>query len=505
MVLKKLFLITISILFLPSFLNARKSWWKNFIQTAFSNSNQVSEIKNSYANAVISKLQYKYSWFPKLLLETQASFTRTNGNSVSIINQEPDPSEEIIINPYTVISINQKMPGNGNLSFSVDYGFNYAMNRRVFLQNPSVQLSFNQNLGQGAFGIPDNPESRFMEEQFNYSKSLFEKQMLDEFYNIIFLIRNVDELTAEERYYEALTNQYKSEIETAALKAEKGMQSGLESFYAQYQYNESLNKLSIIKTNKEEAVKEISLLFSEYNWLELNEKRNELKEEIDIFFNKFKNIDPMEYIELNIESSLYKNIFNINLYQYQNNENNYSPVLFISSSARINNSLYYQYSDFYKSFRILNELENPYNISLTIGISKQFELPQAKTKRKTIYEIQKNTLLEEFSIYKKNKEKEFSILLEQINFSETYLAELEKEIQKEEYFRIERKKLFENNLITQNEYFQSETLYLLIYKNYISAFWNIICDKIKIINLCSIDALLINSFLGDNYESVYYD
>ena len=95
------------------------------------------------------------------------------------------------------------------------------------------------------------------------------------------------------------------------------------------------------------------------------------------------------------------------------------------------------------------------------------------------------------------------VTFEHIESNSEYLKSLEYELDIEQNFRENRKQLYEKNIITQNEFFQSETLYYLILKNYISTFWNIICDKINVINLCSKDALLINTFLGENYESVY--
>ena len=503
MALKKISFTAVLILYLPFSLYAKKSYWKTFIQTAFSNSTQVSQIKSSYADAVINKIQFNYSRLPQIQAEIQTSFTRTNGNAINIINQESDSSPAIIIQPFTSLSINQKLPGNGNLSVSAAYGFNYVTKRNVYLQNPYIQLSLSQSLGKGTFGIAGNPENKYIKEQFYYYKALFEKQMSSEFYNIIKAVKNADELIYEEQYYEALLRQYESQKQTAEQKNRNGLQSELETFYAEHQYYETLNKIQEVKYQKENAQKQLILLFPDYSHEELKSHKHELKNEIDNLFMKFTDINYGENIKLNLDSSIYSRILNVYLYQFQLTEINYAPVLYFTSSAQINSSLNYQYSDFYKSFRIMKELENPFNLSFSVGFVKNFELPKAKRLRKSIYEIQKEAIKYELEVNKKTQEKEFLLLLERIKTGTEYFEKLEKEIITEQDFRNKRLELFNRNLITQDEYHKGETLYYLIYKNYINTFWNIICDEISVINLCSIDALLINTFLGENYESVY--
>ena len=78
-----------------------------------------------------------------------------------------------------------------------------------------------------------------------------------------------------------------------------------------------------------------------------------------------------------------------------------------------------------------------------------------------------------------------------------YLQNLESEIKTEITFRNNRKELFKQNIITQNEYEQGETLFYIIFENYVSTFWEVISTKLQLIYFSDQNKNLLNHFLGD--------
>lgn len=78
-----------------------------------------------------------------------------------------------------------------------------------------------------------------------------------------------------------------------------------------------------------------------------------------------------------------------------------------------------------------------------------------------------------------------------------YLQNLESEIKSEIEFRNNRKELFKQNIITQNEYAQGETLFYIIFENYVSTFWEVISTKLQLIYFSDQNKNLLNHFLGD--------
>ena len=518
MVLKKVIIIFVFILTVFSLLAeevpATDLYWTKLIQTSFSNNPNFFEIQAQYNSVLINKLQYDYSFIPYLSFGTQATVTGTSGSLVTMINQtQADTSRNYILSPYTSVSLNQKLPANGALSLNLNYGFNYVFEKNVYLQYPEMTLNLSQPLIKGAFGILKNPERELIYEQLYYYKLQYEKAITNELLTLFNLIQNIDLIFSEEDYSKALTSQYESELKTAEAKKARGLQSDLETFYSEHEYITNLSKLKEIQKQKSSLLNELLILFPDFEYTDLEQQRQTLKKEInELYYTIFEgkesmiNSDDENYliyrmVRNNTDSEMYSSILYQNYLQYLNNETSYAPVFFISSSFGVNQNLNVYYSDFSKSFRVLTEPPCPINYSISIGFSKTFEFPKAKQLRKEIYDLNESTIRNELNNSLNKQKQEILLLFEQIENETDYIQKLEKELPKENEFREKRKKLFEQNLITKDEYLQSETKYFLIQKEYLSTFWNIINNQIKVINLCCNNALLINHFLGDFYEN----
>lgn len=499
MVLKKLLIIISYILiFSINGYSNESDFWKQFFKIAFDNNKNVLDLKLEYNSVLINKKQYDYQWFPKLQVGIQETNTFTRGDAISILNQTSNSELTQIISPSLYFSINQKLPGLGSFNLSTQYGFNYLPDRNVYLQYPQIDLTFQQYLGNGAFGIKGNIENKLIDEQLKYSYLIYNKNLTQQLYEIIILLQNKDTINAQENYYSALVCEYESELKTAKEKESLGIQSNLESHYLNHQYIEAFNKLNEIKTENKQILNELLLLYSDFNQDELEKERLQLKEIINNIYMEVNN--QIESLTTNIDNEILKSVLNQYFFQFLNEENNYTPLFYVSSSFGINEYLNTSYSDWFKSFRILKEINYPFNYSISIGIQKTFEIPKAKKLRNEVYELNKKSIENEIVFYQKSMEKEFALLKNQIDFDILYLNKLEKEIPIENDFRQKRKILFEQNVITQDEFLKSETQYFLIMNEFVSTFWKIIKNQIQVIIMCSKNNILINNFLGENYE-----
>ncbi|MCQ2577752.1 MAG: TolC family protein [Treponema sp.] len=498
MVLEKKLYIALILFLLSSLLfSQEENYWKKTISTAFENSENVSNIKRDYLSTKISKKQYDLQWFPQSQISLQGSSSTTRGDGLYILNEASDSALTQVLSPFINYSIYQRLPGQGSLSFSAGYGFNFIPTRRTFLQWPQISLSLNQYLGRGAFGLTRNPEYKLLKEQLKYSDIMYKKNLTSQIQEILSLIQSLDILCAKEDYYTSLVKEYESELKTAEQKNAAGMQSGLEEHYARFQLSEVTNSLTELQYSKKQLLIEISILIPDFDISDLHAKRDEL---LDMVNKLYAKVNPnSNSINNNTYNVLYNSVLQQYLYQYQNNEISYAPSLVISSSLSPDGNYYGYYSDWYKSFRLLKETPYPIKFSVSIGIQKSFELPGARKLRKEIYKLSRESVEDELYLIQKTQEKELAILQEQIKSDLSYIVNLEKDIYTEQTFREKRKKLFNDNIITEDEFTQSETVYFKIYKDYITSFWNVITNQIQIIDLCADDFPLLEDFIGEHY------
>lgn len=473
-------------------------YWQKAIQTAFSNSPDVNEIRLEYNSAIINKKQYDYQWFPQFQASIQETTTISGGKNYYLLNQESDSTYVHLLSPHLQLAFFQKLPGKGNINLSSSYGLNFLAERKVFQQWPQINFSLNQTLSRGAFWISGNPETKLLNEKMYYSELIFKQKLSSQVFDILSLFQNMDFICSQEKYFLALEQELNSELRTSYEKEKNGLASGLESYYSKHQLTEAQNNLKNIQYQKQQIMNELILLIPDFNADELSNQRHQLSSIINNLYETTNT--QLQSLESNLYNLIYNSVQKQYLYQFQNDETNYAPQLVISSSINPDGNMNAYYSDWYKSFRIFNESPNPLNFTLSIGIQKTFELPGAKKLRKEIYTMNKASIEEQFFYSKKIQKKQLEIIKEQLLKDSNYLSELESEIITEHNFREKRKMLLDQNIITQNEYYQSETTYFKIFSDYIKNFWNIINNKISVINLCSNNFPLLELFLGEIYE-----
>ena len=113
----------------------------------------------------------------------------------------------------------------------------------------------------------------------------------------------------------------------------------------------------------------------------------------------------------------------------------------------------------------------------------------------TVYSFFVSIIL--YNAYTENLSVEIDLLQKKLIEDTKYLQNLELEIKSEIEFRNARKELFKQNIITQNEYAQGETLFYIIFENYVSTFWEVISTKLQLIYFSDQNKNLLNHFLGD--------
>ena len=135
MVLKKCFPALVFFMLLTNECYSQETdYWQKAIQTAFSNSPDVNEIKLEYNSAIINKKQYDYQWFPQFQVSIQETTTISSGKNYYLLNQESDSSYVHLLSPHLQLAFFQKLPGKGSIGLSTSYGLNYIAERNVFQQ-----------------------------------------------------------------------------------------------------------------------------------------------------------------------------------------------------------------------------------------------------------------------------------------------------------------------------------------------------------------------------------
>lgn len=477
------------------------NFWQKTVTQAFSNSKEIQELKNGKLSSIVYKKQNEYLWFPKLQFELLQSTGNTCGDYIYIQGQFPERENIWLLNPLLNLSITQKLPGNGKVSLSGTYGFSHIPGKNAFIQQPKIQLAYNQSLGHGILGIKKSAEWLLEEEKLTYSELYFTKNMILQLERIFTIIRDIDVTYAEENYHTALLKQYISESVTARKKNSGGMQSELEVYYAEHQTAKTKNQLTEISWRKTELLKEIHLLVPDFNEKLIPQKRQELGEIAKtLYLTSVQPDSEVTLIEENTDSQIFRNIIRQNNLRHQIQEFQFSPVLFSIASFITDANANSIYSDWNKSFRKLTETPILLNFSGSIGIRIIFEMPGEKRLRKELFNLENNSVRKEFRTNILRQKAELEFLKKRTEMSYKYLCHLENEISTEKKFRQKRENLLEQNMITQDEFLQSESLYFLILRDYADVFWDTVMAQLRAAALSPKCAVLLTAFLGEGWR-----
>ncbi len=228
-----------------------------FINSALERRPEVQKIKNDLLSVVIQKKQYDYQWIPVLQLDFPQNAALLRGDDFSVMNQKSSSKHMLMLEPAVKFSLQQKLPGNGSFSIYSTYDLNYLPERRAYLQNPSLGVSFAQTISTDSFMFGKNSEALLMKAQTSYKITNLKKSLYSELADFISLLAEYDSICAELAYNKAQVDFYSAKERAAGRKNKNGSQSNLEFFYARHSlqnFTWQLKKSNFAKNELEQKI-----------------------------------------------------------------------------------------------------------------------------------------------------------------------------------------------------------------------------------------------------------
>ena len=449
--------------------------WLEVIDTGFANMPEVLELRNNKKSSDLYYKQQKMQWAPTFSIELPQNLINKRGDATYIRGQTTASDRVMIINDSANITIGQKLPGNGYLKTVLGYGSYYLFERNVFLQHPYVSLDYSQTIAKGMFNVKKEPTIILAEKQWEYNNITYYQSMYEQLKKLLKIIENCDVQIAEKKYFSTLVTLNESKLRKSTEKQDQGTGSRLETYYAEQQLLSAKHQLALINFSLVDYEKDLKLFIPNKNIDALDNIKTDLLDLISFY-------DSVE-TRTDLQTKLFENMLFQQELQYEKNEFNYSPNFYTSISASPDSDLYYVYSDWYKSWRELFTLPMPLEYSLTLGVKITFGIPGAKKLRETTFELEKRNIKSEMNMNIEKNKAEMEIVVAEIDKLETYWKELSEVLKEEQKFQEEKKKLLNENYITEEEYLESETLYSDMYRSATDTFWKIIDKKLEIYSM----------------------
>ena len=472
--MKKIFLLFLFLFFSFFCFSNDYSFWKNQINTAFANLSSIKKINNSKLTSDLQSLQYKYSWLPHFSFDIPIKYNLRSSSSIFTRGIENITPYTNIIENEIAISLNQKLLGNGNLNFYSGYGLSYNANTNSFLQKPLLNLSISQNLSPDIINKNSAPEIILINLQSQFSDLTFYKDLFAEFEKVINLIADFDNQYTEKLYLTNLLDYYEIHYTSFETKNKNGSKSFLDSYYARQQMLNLKNQIAVSDYENNYISSEISILIPTLSAEEINKYRLELLNFISPDYSTNSS---------SIDIELYKNQIEQQTAVFRKNEYSILPVLYFNAQLSPDTNRYFQYSDFYNSFRELSMNPFPWNFSFSSGIKFNLESKKEKKIRQDVFSFSINSLSSEMELIAMEQKKQKILLINQINNLESFYSTLSTNLTEEEKFCNEKKILLENGYISEEEYMSSYISYLESYKYSVNIFWELIKHKIALCKL----------------------
>ena len=465
--------------FLPSSELLAQDFCRQVLEEVLKSSTSSIQLENNMRNVELSYLQQKYSWLPIFQLDFPQDATLSRGDYTYIINQMPNKNKTLSTTHSVSLSIYQKLPANGNFQTLIGYALSVLPDRQLFLQNPYISLSFSQRIAKGLFGLGKNPESQILELQYSYAKKQYQQSKNEILQQFILALQNYDIACSKKNYYQALVKFEHVKFNEFLERHENGENSDME-FFKEHQnliYSKQQLQMSVQAKSKYES--QLKLFYEFF----LDEEIEELKEGLfqileNLNFRFFQNEDFF-----NLDEELLENEIAQQKYFYDLEKQSYAPQLYFAANFLPDSSLYYEYSDWSKSWRMLKENPEPLKLNATVGGKMNFDVFQSTKIRKEKILTNKSSLQAELDSLKKQNQIFQKIYEEELFTQKQHFISIQKEIEEEAKYLMERKELFENVRISQKEFLESEVVYFEILNNEVQSFWNIIQTELNLIKI----------------------
>lgn len=445
------------------------------LNNLISQSPSAKQLEYNIKNAELSYLQEKLSWLPVLQLNLPQNAVFMRGDYIYMQNENSHSEKQIIITPEAELSISQKLPAGGMLMMNLSYGFQTVLERNVFLQNPTVSTSFVQPLAKGAFSIGKNPENQLLKNRFEYVKLQYQKVQIEIISRFLNVLQNLDCINADENYYRSLVSELSSKYDELFERHLNGEKTNMEFFKAHQNLIYAKEQLYSVMQQKEKYSTELEILFKDFSIADIEIFKNGLFSALE---NKAQKELP---IQTNLDEKLLKNEIEQEQLSFQLDKINYVPQFYMNFSTAPDSNFYYEYSDWYKSWRSM--IENPIPVKLTanVGLKMTFDFFPATAIRRKKYDAAMNAKQIELRTLQMTNEEMRKMYEKELEIQKNHFDSIKLEISREEEFRKERMTLFESGLITEQEFLESETAYFDIRRNFTRSFWEIIQKQIELI------------------------
>lgn len=444
-------------------------------------------LANNIESLEIAIEQQRKFWLPSVQFDFTSDSRLMSGDYNYIRNGGIISGSQLILNPSTGITISQNLPGNGRFSMNAGYGISYLTGHNAYMQQPYFQLSLSQQLSYGAFGLTKDPSIQ----QFNNQVLLYElenkKAMFDFTAAFITTVQNYDLALHECEYYEMMVTKTNAEYLEQSKRHQGGQYSNIELFNAHMKLTQAKQNLEQSKCSLTEA--KTKLLG--YDSSDIMENTEQFKSGVLFLLNiENKNINPrtMQEYELIFElanQKLSKKIDKAKL----------APSLYLQASVTPDQNRYNLFSDFSRSLRELAASPYPWTLNASLGFHIDLDLTLQGRAINELYDnkIQNLNIQLEMLVEEQNRLR--CLLQEWSRNFNAYCADLENAMREEEEFRQDMKILFEKNLITETEYWETELSYLEIRLNYCRSIWNMIQGRMQLLSLSSDWMNFLNHFL----------
>ena len=432
--------------------------------------NEIDSMKLSFSQ------KEKY-WTPSIQFDLSTNSNLVQGEYNYVKNAGIISAPQLILSPTINVNITQNLPGNGQILFNAGYSFSYLLSQNAFIQQPFMQVGVRQTLCKEAFVWKNDPSIQKLKNQKDMAELEFQEVQFELIRKFVNTVKNYDLSLLTKEYYAVVLKKIQAEYNEIDRRYNLGQKKEIELFNLNLKESEALQKLQEASLNMKQA----KVALETYKEHDILENSSQFREGILILLNKeYNNILHQSLQECKIRYQIEDEKLTL-----QSNKSIFSPSVYVQISLTPNNDDDTLYVDFSRSLRDITDQSKIWSVTAAIGISIPIDNSS-----------QIKTLNESFS----NKNQNLILQLEGLNKEERYMQQIYNDwynsliehnlymknaLQKEEIFRINSKKLLENGIITESEYWESEEFYFKNRLNYYQNIWQIIQCDFYILNLSS--------------------
>ncbi len=470
-----------------------------FSQTAYKNNYAFSVISkvlkespegiilsNNAKNIALAYKQQEKTWFPSVQFDLSSTAELVQGDYSYIRNRGVMEGPQIIASPSASISIYQNLPGSGQLSLSAGHGLSCLVGQNSYLQQPYLQIAMSQSLSHGAFFTKD-PEIEKLKIQKEFSKFETKESMFELASSFIGAVQDYNLAVLEKEYYGIMMKKAETEYQEQTQRHRLGQKTNVELFnshMSQVQATQNFQKAS-------QKIMQTEAILSSYNIEDIIEQSDKFRDDVLSLLNTTYGCSTEQTMqERTILSEIELEELSLKI-----DESKLAPSFYIQASLAPDKRKLDRYSDLSRSLRELTDSFDQWSLSGTVGVRLGLDFNSQGKAMKEISDRKIQNLNLQLDVIRDEQEKMRGLYQKwSVSFS-TYCTDIEHAMEKEEEFRKDMKSLLEKNLITEAEFWSTETEYYEVRLNYYRSIWQMVQGKLNILRLSSDWMEFINQFM----------